>query len=50
MVDLFFYRKVEDIEEAAETKEADAKEGGQRKKWDTAEEQQGEGGEEEWNA
>jgi len=50
MVDLFFYRKVEDIEEVADTKEADGKEGGQRKKWDTAGEEQGEGGEEEWNA
>jgi len=50
MVDLFFYRKVEDIEEApAEGKEDEGKEGGQRKKWDTTGEEHGDG-EEEWNA
>jgi len=50
MVDLFFYRKVEDIEEApAEGKEDEGKEGAQRKKWDTTGEEQGDG-EEEWNA
>lgn len=49
MVDLFFYRKVEDIEEVAiENKEDEGKEGGQRKKWDTTGDEQGE--EDEWNS
>jgi len=50
MVDLFFYRKVEDIEEQAqEQKDAgDGKAGGKEKqKWDTYEE---EGEEDQWNA
>jgi len=51
MVDLFFYRKVEDIEEPAlEGKEDDGKEGVQKKKWDTTGDEHGDGGEEEWNA
>jgi small subunit ribosomal protein SAe len=49
MVDLFFYRKVEDVEElAAEQKgEEEGKEAGGKKKWDTYEE---EGEEDQWNA
>jgi len=48
MVDLFFYRKVEDIEEqAAEVKGDEGKTGGKEKKWDTYEE---EGEEDQWNA
>jgi len=49
MVDLFFYRKVEDIEEQAlENKEEDGKEAtGKKRGWDNYEE---EGDEEQWNA
>jgi len=48
MVDLFFYRKVEDIEEQAADNKEDEKEGGQRKKWD--EKDEGAEDEGEWNA
>jgi len=52
MVDLFFYKKIEDVEEqAAQGKEgeekADAKD---QKKWDTHQEEEGEGEEGQWNA
>jgi len=49
MVDLFFYRKVEDIEEQAiDNKEDDeGKDAGAKKKWDNYEE---EGEEDQWNA
>jgi len=52
MVDLFFYKKIEDVEEqqAEDKEEADkagAKEG---RKWDTHEGEQAEGEEEQWNA
>jgi len=49
MVDLFFYRKVEDIEDQAlDTKGGDEQKGGKdQKKWDTYEE---EGEEDQWNA
>jgi len=48
MVDLFFYRKVEDIEEnAVENKSDDEKDGGKhQKKWDNVEEEN----EEDWDA
>jgi len=50
MVDLFFYRKVEDIEEpTVENEKDEGKEGGQRKKWDTAGDDHA-GEEEDWNA
>jgi len=50
MVDLFFYRKVEDIEEQAiDNKEDDGKEGGQRRKWDTTNEEQA-GEEDQWDS
>jgi hypothetical protein len=50
MVDLFFYRKVEDIEEQALEAKGDdeGKTAGAKKKWDTYEEEGGE--EEQWNA
>jgi len=50
MVDLFFYRKVEDIEEQALEQKGDdeGKTAGAKKKWDTYEEEGGE--EEQWNA
>lgn len=48
MVDLFFYRKVEDVEEQAfESKESGDKAGKGTKKWDTYEEEGNE--EENWN-
>jgi hypothetical protein len=51
MVDLFFYKKIEDVEEQANEDKGDddktgAKEG---RKWDNQEEQ-AEGEEEQWNA
>ncbi len=50
MVDLFFYRKDEDIEEpTVENEKDEGKEGGQRKKWDTAGDDHA-GEEEDWNA
>lgn len=50
MVDLFFYRKVEDIEEQqADNKEDEGKEGGQKAKWDDRREE-GNDDEGEWNA
>jgi len=50
MVDLFFYRKVEDIEEQqAEKGEDEGKEGGQKAKWDDRREE-GQDDEGEWNA
>jgi len=51
MVDLFFYRKVEDIEEQALDNKGDddGKDGrGEKKKWDTYDEEGGE--EDQWNA
>jgi small subunit ribosomal protein SAe len=48
MVDLFFYRKVEDIEESHDTKSEDEKEGAKdHKKWDDVEAEAEEG---EWDA
>jgi len=49
MVDLFFYRKVEDIEEPTVEEKDEGKEGGQRKKWDTTGDDHA-GEEEDWNA
>jgi len=51
MVDLFFYKKIEDVEEQAiqgkEEEKADAKD---QKKWDTQQEEEGEAEEGQWNA
>jgi small subunit ribosomal protein SAe len=48
MVDLFFYRKVEDIEEQALESKGDGEKETGKKKWDTYDEEAGE--EDQWNA
>jgi small subunit ribosomal protein SAe len=49
MVDLFFYRKVEDIEEQQiEKGEDDGKDGGAKQKWDQQDENKEENAEDEW--